>query len=216
MPTLGTKIKTWTAKEVLQLREWRAGTAPLTLDAIARRLGRTKASVKRRLHDLGIKVHQQRKPYELQRKVKAVWKPGLSDCDIARKLGLATAVVQRARSKAGLPSGMDRKKVNDNIRLAVTGKRPRCWGCNRTSGMRSPRWMEQNGWYYQEYRFRSGEGHQSDNECYCPECWKLTRVFGMAGDNRLAGHSPPAGAGTRIAPTKESSPNRLACASGTG
>lgn len=218
MAAKGSKCYKWEPEEDELLRKYRTRTPRLTVPAVARRLGRTKFAVEARITFLGLQQRPKRRDGTVQRLVRRHWRPGLSDKDLARKIRVGWKYVGYVRRKLGLPNGCDhRKKVKAG--WATRSKhRPRCWGCHKLAGQRSPQWLGRNGWYYEEFRFRSGEGNQSDNECYCPECWKLARLHGMAGGQLAppAGHSPPAGAGTRNAPATELSSNRLASANGTG
>lgn len=218
--------KPWTVKEEELAVALRTGPPALPIAEVAARLGRSVHSVVGKLREIGVVFRRYRKPGTVPALVKEYYRRGRTDAEIGRLIGVPFQHVQRARKKLGLPPGRDPKKHGRRISAALKARKykgrvhlehktsaPECWGCGRRSGRRSSKWMRANGWKYAPYR--TPEVHRVQHECYCPECWELARVYGMAGGNPPAGHSPPAGEPVKT-PTGKSSPNRLACASGTG
>lgn len=215
MVAKGQPCYVWTKDEDELLVKYRTQTPRLTVRAVAKRLGRTVPAVSDRITHLQIAQRKKRQDGTVPELVRRHWRMGLSDAELGRLIRVNWKYVGHVRRKLGLPNGCDHSKKGRAGARTKAMHRPRCWGCNKLAGARSPQWCRRNGWFYESYRFRDGDGNQSENECYCPECWKLVKVYGMAGGSQPAGHSPPAGEPVKT-PTGKSSPNRLACASGTG
>lgn len=95
----------WSRAEVEQLVALRK--SGLKLAACARRLGRTARSVRAKAWRLGLAPFPEsaprRKPGSLLRGVRAVWRPGMTDQELADRLGTSDDCARRARKRCGYP-----------------------------------------------------------------------------------------------------------------
>lgn len=120
------KIRPWTRKEQIRLRVLEQSRVPRS--QIARILERTPLAVQRMLFKMGL-AKRRRANGELEAIVRKLWRPGLSDVDLADLIGCKNPqAVTMARKRLGLPPGLtfqDRQKLAASYRWAGRRKSDR-------------------------------------------------------------------------------------------
>lgn len=164
-------FRPWTRREELHAISLRQ--AGQSFIEIATQLDRTPCSVEKRLRKLGVK-RVYRRASELERKLRAACKPGRTDGDVARLLGISKERVIRARHQFGIPAGVSaadswkfRKRYGSRLRPTppkVVEVNTECWGC----GAPAPRTTAATGDWYSCYHAIAAQ-----RELYCPTCIRL-------------------------------------------
>lgn len=110
--------RAWTALELARARAWAAEGAPLRV--IAARLGRSPQAVGERLAAAGRRVGPTRTGAAFRRRVAALHAKGLTDREIAARLGRHANTVRRARVRLGLPAALS---MAERARRGVAAQR---------------------------------------------------------------------------------------------
>ena len=136
------RIRPWTTLEVRRLLDLRSQR--YSLAGLARALNRTVGSVSMKLSLL-----RATRPYPRKRRkrggflaaVARLCAPGVSDRDVAKRLGTTRQEVYRARTRLGIPAGLTPAEGGSRNR-GVKRCRPVCWCC----GSRCPYPTVRRGW----------------------------------------------------------------------
>ncbi len=126
--------KMWTTLEVRKAVAMRQ--AGHKIATVARQLGRTYAGVSRKLCKIrAVEPRAKRKGGSLERAIRQIAGPGVSDREIARRLNISKELVWRTRKRLGVAAGVSSK---DGWRYrAKTPRRKKivvvCWYCSAKS-----------------------------------------------------------------------------------